>query len=105
MTFREDIQNDLENVFFNELEFATEHIFDGQPIICVLDDDLLQENKLKSATGTYKGVKMFHVSANQLQGRPAIGGRFAFDNENYYVTDCNESDGMYTITLSKTKEQ
>ena len=105
MSFKDDILSDLDNVFFNLNEFATEHTFDGKAIVCVLDDDLLEENRLKSSTGIYKGVKMFHVSKNQLEGRPAIGGRFAFDDENYFVSDCKETDGMYTITLSKTKEQ
>lgn len=105
MSFKDDILNDLDNVFFNELEFATEHEFDGKPIICVVDDDLLQEKKLKSATGTYSGVKTIHVSTNQLEGKPVVGSRFSFDSLKYYIKECIESDGLYTITLSANKEQ
>lgn len=105
MSFLDDVENDLNNVFMNAEEFATEHEFDGKTITCVVDDDLLAQNKLKSGEGLYKGVKTFHVSTKQLEGQPAVDGRFSFDNEYYYVTDCLENAGMYTITLSKNKEQ
>lgn len=104
MGFLEDMDKDLDEVFMNSEEFSTTHEFDGKPITCVVDDDLNAQNKQKTVDGLYKGVKTFHVSAKQLEGKPAIDGRFSFDGEFYYITDCLDNAGMYTITLSKNKE-
>lgn len=104
MSFSDELISDLD-VFFNEEEFAETHEFDGDNIQCVIDDDLLQENKLKSTDGIYKGVKMFHVKASQLKGKPITNGdKLTFDGEYYYVTDCVDTNGVYTITLSANKE-
>lgn len=105
MNFLDELENDLNNTFMNAEEFATTHEFDGKSIICVVDDDALTQNKMKHSEGTYKGVKVIHVSSSQLEGKPAVDGRFTFDGEYYYVSDCKENCGMYTITLSKNKSE
>ena len=77
---------------------ADKSVFDGYLIVCIVDDDLLKQNKLKSET--YKGTKMIHVPKCQLKGVPIPYGDFVtFDGRSYTVTDVDDNAGMLTITL------
>lgn len=103
MNFKEHIKNDVCNVFFNCEDFAQKHTLDGRTILCIVDDDRLHEQTLKSAAGTYKGVKLIHVPKTELKGRPKQGARLEFDDRMYTVESCIEDDGVFTITLDTTK--
>lgn len=102
MTLKDDIKKDIQNVFMNEEEFAEQHEFDGDLVTCIVDDDLLKQNKLKSET--YKGTKMIHVPKCQLKGVPIPYGDFVtFDGRSYTVTDVDNNAGMVTITLDTNR--
>lgn len=102
MTFKDEIANDLSE-FFNEDEFADYHNIEGDNVLCIVDDDSLQQQKIKSATGTYTGTKLIHVKRTALKGRPAVDARLLFDGKTYTVKDCIDNDGMLSITLDIVK--
>lgn len=97
MSFRDEILSDLHDVFINEDEHATLHTIDGKKVICIVDDDKLSENKIKS--GTYKGTKMIHVPLMDLDGLYVQGASIEFDGEPFVVSEVVDSDGMITLTL------
>lgn len=103
MNFKDCINSDINSVFFNLNEFANVHTLDGAEIRCIVDDDRLNEQTLKSAQGTYMGVKLIHVPKTELKGRPKQGARLEFDGKIYTVESCIEDDGVFSITLDTTK--
>ena len=99
MSFKETISNDLFNVFMNVEEFGETHNIDGEDIACVVDDDKLKDNSIKS--GTYKGEKLIYVPLTSLQGLYVQGAKISFDGEDFYVADVANDMGMITLTLTK----
>jgi len=102
MGFKEDVENDI-SFFLNSEEFAEPHNFEGVNIPCIVDDDALQQQKIKSASGTYVGKKLIHVKRADLKGRPAVDARILFDGKPYTVKDCIDNDGILSITLDIIK--
>ncbi len=97
MTLKDTIRSDNYNVFMNIGEMADSHLIDEREVICIVDNEQLQDNKIKS--GTYKGQLLIHVPLNSLQGKYVQGAAINFDDEDYIVADVVESDGMITMTL------
>lgn len=54
MTFKTQLQSDLDGVFFNDDEFSTEATYDGNSISVILDynQDLIEGNPGQYAAGT-----------------------------------------------------
>lgn len=102
MSLKDELENDLSE-FLNEDEFAEIHNIEGENIVCIVDDDSLQQQKIKSAAGTYVGKKLIHVKRTALKGRPAVDARLLFDGKHYTVKDCIDNDGMLSITLDTIK--
>lgn len=102
MSFKDEIADDLA-IFLDEEEFAETHNIEGKDVVCIVDDDALQEQKIKSATGTYTGKKLIHVKGTALEGRPAVDGKLFFDGKPYTVKDCIDNNGMLSITLDIIK--
>ncbi|KJF27911.1 hypothetical protein [Clostridium aceticum] len=106
--FKDFLSSDLDNVFFNEDEFAETHTVDGKEMKVIVDNDALTERKLSSRTskpsdGVYVGDILFHVMAKVYEGRPAIGKILKFDGKLYRISDFQEEEGMYTITIVRNK--
>lgn len=99
MSFQKMLEEDLSKVFFNINEFATEHELEGQVIPLILDEDKIQERKLKAAEGTYLGEVLIFVDKQYLSYRPVEDQRISFDNKHYFVVSCNDDGCMYEIVL------
>ncbi len=97
MTLKDIIHFDNNNVFMNVDEMADTHLIDDKEVVCIVDNEQLQDNKIKS--GTYKGQLLIHVPLSSLQGKYVQGAAINFDDEDYIVADVVESDGMITMTL------
>lgn len=102
-SFRDCMQKDLEEVFFNFEEFAEIHVIDGKEILLIIDEDELQEREIKSAEGTYSADLLFHVKASDLPGRLKVGAHIDLDNKNYEVVDVKASSGVYTIAVEANR--
>lgn len=99
MNFKEVLKEDLNNVFFNNDEFAEYHSVDGINILIIIDNDKLKANKIKAASGTYSGDVLFYVQKSDFIETPAIDQRINLDGEIYRVNDVGEDNEMYEITL------
>lgn len=99
-SFRDFLSSDL-STFINESEFAEKLIVDGKEITVVMDNDTLQEHKLKQGgEGLARSELLFHVSKTEFEKEPFIEQRMRINNRFYQVSDVSESDGMYTVTLA-----
>lgn len=104
MNFKECVQDDIKNVFLNIDELAEMHEIDKREMPCIVDDDLLQQQSIKSATGTHKGKKLIHVAQDDFKGKiPALNSTISFDSSPYIVSDIIKNDGVLTILLDKNR--
>jgi len=96
---RDYFESDFDT-FFNLNEFAEEVDIEGKSVRVVLDSDTLEKKKLSNnAEGLASSELLFHVVKKELGFRPFPRQSLIFNDILYYVTDVQEDEGMYTITL------
>ncbi len=101
-SFKEQLEKDFDNTFFNLNEFAEFHDVDGKKVPIVVDNDtLLQINLGKNADtdGIFQDNRMFFILKKYLDYEPAIGQIMEFDRETFQVGNVLEDFGGYTIIL------
>ncbi|MEK4883668.1 hypothetical protein NST81_02905 [Bacillus sp. FSL W8-0223] len=99
--FKDFLAEDVNNVFFNANEFASEMQIDGETVLVVIDDFLLGKYNLKAdAEGLARGELLFHVPISSLKEEPFVGKRIKIDKTSYEVIHFTENLGVYTITLA-----
>jgi hypothetical protein len=105
LTFKEQLDDDLTNVFINHEEFADVHHINGKEMLIALDGDELEQRKLAKSgdytVGVYEGDLLFYVREDVYGHRPRIEEENTFDGEKYRVTDFTSDTGLYTIVLKK----
>ncbi len=101
-TFKEQLEKDFHDTFFNLEEFAELHRVDGKEIPVVVDNEtLLQLNLGKTAysDGIFTDSIMFFVQRKYLDYEPVIGQVMEFDGVTYPVDNVLSDTGGYTIIL------
>ena len=90
------------NTFINQDEFAELHAVDGVQLQLVIDNDKFKERQAKAEYG-YKGDILFYVQKSVYGDAPAIDQIVKFDGEVYRVSDFQDDNGMYYITLESNR--
>jgi hypothetical protein len=106
-TFKEQLEKDLDSIFFNLDEFAENHLIDGNEIPIVVDNDKIIElslGKMVETRGIFTDDKMFFVLKKYLDYEPVAGQHMNFDGEIYPISDVKEDFGGYTIILSGNQD-
>ena len=101
-TFKEQLEKDFHDAFFNLNEFAELHNIDGKNVpVEVENDTLLALNLGKNADsdGIFEDAKLFFVMKENLEYEPVIGQIMEFDGETYPIGNILEDFGGYTIIL------
>lgn len=101
-SFKEQLEKDFKDTFFNLNEFAEIHNVDGDDIPVVVDNEtLLQLNlgKTVDSDGIFENSKMFFVQKEHISDQPVIDQVMEFDGEVYQVGNVLEDFGGYTIIL------
>lgn len=97
------LQDDLDNVFFNQEEFAENHNYNGSNIPIIVDDDKLIEMKLKSkednTDGIYSCSKLIYVKVSDVEDEPFVDQFVTLDGENYCVRSVSTEGEAYQIIL------
>lgn len=99
--FKEQIEQDILDVFIDFDEFGTVHNFQGNQVLIVQDNDLLRRRGDK--TGIDLGDVMFFVKEADLDFVPQPDADVNFDGRHMIITDCKLDDGMYAITLRQNR--
>ncbi len=112
MTFKDVIGQDIKNAFLNFDEFGTIHKLNGKDTLIIIDENELteREKKLKNY-GSLKGTNgelymkqlLFYVDARNFGPLPALGRILNFDGKQYLITDAENEDGIYSISLEATR--
>ena len=107
-SFKEILNQDIENVFLNTLEFADIHNVDGKDMPVQVDDNEVIEREKKAKSnmdGGYVKQKLIYVKAKDFGSLPAIGRQIMLDGKRYLITDSTDEYGIYTITLEGNRSK
>jgi hypothetical protein len=107
-SFKEILNQDIENVFLNTLEFADIHNVDGKDMPVQIDDNEVIEREKKAKSnmdGVYVKQKLIYVKAKDFGSLPAIGRQIMLDGKRYLVIDSTDEYGLYTITLEGNRSK
>lgn len=107
-TFKEIMQRDVKQTFFNSEEFADTHIVDGKPMTAMIDDNehIEREKRMKSnMDGIYARQTLLFVMASEFGPLPAWGRLLKLDGKTYTVVDAIDEAGVYTITLEANRSR
>lgn len=108
ISFKDLLQQDLNNVFLNSNEFAEKHTINGIEADVIFDDEELKELAAnKQQEGLYINKKLIKVAEAKLGeifgGIPAIGSPFKLDKKVYRVFHSSCEDGLATLILEANK--
>lgn len=99
MSFKDEIQSDLDAVFMQSDEFAAHHRVEGKEIACIVDSDRGQR---KSDGAMYDLAEMDFVliaKTADLPPRKAAGNLLNLDGKELTVSTWDEQDGITIIGL------
>ncbi len=109
MTLKESLHTDLAAVFLNLDEFAEERIFNGLPLVCIVDDD--ESTAVTGASGGLKnasGLGLLHCDrrvlckAADFPAVPQAGERVEMDGCRWFVGDgVTVCEGLLTLPLNR----
>ena len=107
-SFKEIINQDIDNIFINTSEFSDIHNVDGRDMPIQIDDNEVIEREKKAKSnmdGVYVKQKLIYVKAKDFGSLPAIGRQIMLDGKRYLVVDSTDEYGLYTITLEGNRSK
>lgn len=105
-SFKDILQRDIDEVFFNLEEFSETHTVDGVAMPAMIDDmeHIEREKKMKSnMDGIHARQILLYVKASEFGALPAQSRILNLDNRKYIVLDAVDEGGVYTITLEANR--
>ena len=101
--FKEQLKKDL-GVFINFDEFGSEHVINGETVICLIDEDIFEERGTTKMESKFDGVfiktKSIFVRMEDIE-KPLIQERLVLDGNYYIVDDVMETEHLYEIQISR----
>lgn len=101
--FKDAVRSDIRSVFLNLEEFGEVHKVVGRPMCVIIDENELTEREKKQfgrgRDGVYKKALLLYVAAEDFGPLPAPEQVLLLDGKKYLVTDANNEDGIYSISL------
>lgn len=102
MTFKEQLKQDIKDIFFDLDIFAEIHNVNGTDMPVVINNEALKEisaTQKEHTDGLFIDGILFYVSMEELKALPSVGNVFHFDDEIYRVVSVNNNDGVAEIVL------
>lgn len=107
MSFKDDIRDDIKEVFLEEEEFADVHKVNGKFMTILIDDfELLKREKYKTENtnaGTSIKRGLVYVKAADYGRLPNSGKRIEIDQIPFEVESAVNEYGVYSIKLKAVK--
>jgi hypothetical protein len=102
MTFKEILEEDVKDVFFNIDEFSEVHTINGKEMPVQFDsiEQIEKEKRFNQhMDGIFVQQKLMYVSADDYGQMPKQGSVIIVDKRRYIVADAIDEGGVYSITL------
>lgn len=101
MSLKDEIAEDIYNVFLNEEDFAESHVVNFKEIKCMFDDDKLTERQGSNELAVSESTSLLFAKSSDLPPRQASGSKLEIDGKTYVVDDWKENFGMAEIMLHR----
>lgn len=108
-SFKESYQDDLENAFFDEDEFASRHTIDGKECTVILIDNTstaraLLKNALNPKEAAVNKISSIlyirDMDAEKLKRTKFTSNSVInLDGKKYFVQNVSHTDGVYRLTI------
>lgn len=108
-SFKEAYQDDLENAFFDEEEFAGRHTVDGEECMLILTDNtstvpVLLKNALnQKETAVNKISHILYIRDTEAEKlkrtKFTVNAMIHLDGKKYFVQDVKHTDGVYRLAV------
>ncbi|MBO5145016.1 MAG: hypothetical protein J6C19_05715 [Lachnospiraceae bacterium] len=106
MSFKDVIRQDIKSVFLNFDEFGEMHKLNGKERLVIVDENELTEREKRvkdEGNGLFAKQLLFYIAAEDFGALPSPGKVLNFDGKQYLITDANNEDGIYSISLEATR--
>jgi hypothetical protein len=100
VTFKEQVEADIDETFFRTEEFAEEVIVDGKPVPLINDEDALRKSDVY-AMGLAEGEQLILIRARDMHRLPKSGEQIVKGDVPWYVRDAISEDGVFILRLGK----
>lgn len=107
--FKEAYQDDLNNAFFDEEEFASKHTIDGEECTIVLIDmsstdaktyyGRTKSNLNPKETAINRISHIIYIRDTELKRKVTINAMITLDGKNYFVQGVKYTDGVYWLAI------
>lgn len=102
MTFKDQLEKDLDSIFFNPVEFGEPHTINGKELMIVVDNDMLAKTELGKTErddGILSDKILIFVREKDLDFEPVSEMLIQYDGNQHEITDVLHDFGGYTIVL------
>lgn len=117
MTFKDAVMDDVDDIFFDFTEHAELHKVDGKEVPVIIEEDRLKDHsahweagaKQNFDTGLYTDSIVLYIRISDYGAKPKVGKVLVMDEgtghkRTYTVARCTEEDGVYRMTLMRTRQ-
>lgn len=106
-SFKDVLKGDIKSVFLNFSEFGEEHKINGETVLIIIDENELTEREKRTRhdmdVKLHKKQLLFYIAAEDFGPLPSPGRVLELDGKEYEITDANNEDGIYSISLEATR--
>lgn len=103
MGFLKDIEDDLDDIFFDEDFYGTWHSFDGKDILVVVDEAELEEMNKKWKDEVNRNSVLLYVKASDMKRKLTVNSDVDFDNKIYFVHSIRKQNGVWKMLLGRNQ--
>lgn len=103
MSFKDQIQKDLDTVFLNLDEFAELHYVEGKQIPVVVDNDQLNKLKQGQILGLVEADMLLIGREKDFPSYLAPGRLITVDGRELIVADSGKDMGLVEVALSQNR--
>lgn len=102
-SFKDVLKDDIKSVFLNFAEFGEEHEINGETVLIIIDENELTEREKRIRRSMdvelHKKQLLFYVAAEDFGPLPSPGRLLNLDGKKYEITEADNEDGIYSISL------
>lgn len=112
MNFKDTVKEDIRTVFLNFDEFGEIHKLQGKKRLVIVDEnELTEREKRVKNSGKLNGTSrelhlkqfLIYIAAEDFGELPLPGNVLDFDGKKYVITDAENEDGIYSISLEANR--
>lgn len=102
MSFKEQLERDVNNVFLNPTEFADNVSIDGTIYTCIIykDEFTHETRESEDVAGVFIQNTHILIDSKSIRTPPVNGQRLNIKNKYYFVIDVQNEQGVIHITAS-----